>query len=100
MEWIARAASVDLETLVLNEQGQFVLKPNDDYGGHGAVLGWETGLEEWCEAVKAAFHQPYVVQERMFLEKTMIQAYSDRVYLDQLFVDSIRSCFRTRSRER
>ena len=51
------------------------------------VLGWETGLEEWREAVKAAFHQPYVVQERVFLEKTMIPAYSDRVYLDQLFVD-------------
>ena len=77
----------DLETLVLNERGQFVLKPNDDYGGHGVVLGWETGPEEWRAAVKAAFHKPYIVQERIPLEKTTIPAYSDRVYLDQWFVD-------------
>jgi uncharacterized circularly permuted ATP-grasp superfamily protein len=84
---VFHGSEVDLETLLLNERGQFVLKPNDDYGGHGVVLGWETGLEEWHEAVKAAFHKPYIVQERVFLEKTTIPAYSDRVYLDRLFVD-------------
>jgi uncharacterized circularly permuted ATP-grasp superfamily protein len=77
----------DLETLMLNEQEQFVLKPNDDYGGHGVFLGWETGRQEWHEAVRAALRKPYIVQERVVLEKTKIPAYSDRVYLDQWFVD-------------
>ena len=31
-----------------------MLKPNDDYGGHGVVLGWETGRQQWQEAVRAA----------------------------------------------
>ena len=84
---VFQGSEFDLETLVLHERGRFVLKPNDDYGGHGVVLGWETGPEEWREAVKAALHKPYIVQERVFLEKTSIPAYLDRVYLDYLFVD-------------
>jgi len=78
---------LDLETLLLSDRGQFVLKPNDDYGGHGVFLGWEAGFEEWREAVKEAFQRPYIVQERVVLEKTRIPTYSDRVYLDRLFVD-------------
>ena len=80
-------AEFDLESLILNEQEQFVLKPNDDYGGHGVFLGWESTRQQWQDAVKAAFHQPHVVQERVLLEKTSIPAYSDRVYVDELFVD-------------
>jgi uncharacterized circularly permuted ATP-grasp superfamily protein len=77
----------DLETLLVNERDHFVLKPNDDYGGHGVFLGWETGRQEWQEAVKAALQRPYVVQERVILDKITIPAYSDHVYLDELFVD-------------
>jgi uncharacterized circularly permuted ATP-grasp superfamily protein len=84
---VFRGAEFDLETLILNEQDQFVLKPNDDYGGHGVYLGWETDKEGWREAVKAALHKPYLVQERVALEKINMPAYSDRVYLDELFVD-------------
>jgi uncharacterized circularly permuted ATP-grasp superfamily protein len=71
----------------LNEQERFVLKPNDDYGGHGVFLGWETDQTQWREVVKAALEKPYMVQERVMIEKTIIPAYSDRVYLEELFVD-------------
>ena len=84
---VFHGSEFDLETLIFNEQEQFVLKPNDDYGGHGVVLSWETSKEAWQEAVKAALQKPYVVQERVPLEKTNIPAYSDRVYLAELFVD-------------
>lgn len=77
----------DLETLLLREREEFVLKPNDDYGGHGVFLGWETDDEKWREAIKLALEKPYVVQERVSLEKITIPAYSDRAYLDELFVD-------------
>jgi uncharacterized circularly permuted ATP-grasp superfamily protein len=84
---VFQGSEVDLETLILHEREQFVLKPNDDYGGHGVCLGWESDRQEWQQAVKAALQKPYVVQERVVLEKTSIPAYSDRVYLDELFVD-------------
>jgi len=84
---VFHGSEFDLETLILNEREQFVLKPNDDYGGHGVFLGWESDGQQWQEAVKAALEKPYVVQKRVVLEKTCIPAYSDRVYRDELFVD-------------
>ncbi len=80
-------SEVDMETLILNQREQFVLKPNDDYGGHGVFLGWEMSRQEWQDAVSAALEKPYVVQERVALAKTTVPAYSDRVYFDELFVD-------------
>jgi glutathionylspermidine synthase len=84
---IFHGSEFDLEQLILKEQEQFVLKPNDDYGGHGVLLGWESNRQQWQDAVKGALHRPHVVQERVFLEKTHIPAYTDRVYLDELYVD-------------
>jgi uncharacterized circularly permuted ATP-grasp superfamily protein len=77
----------DLIEIVHRERNRLVLKPNDDYGGHGVFLGWETDQTQWREVVKAALEKPYMVQERVMIEKTIIPAYSDRVYLDELFVD-------------
>ena len=77
----------DLETLILSEQERFVLKPNDDYGGHGVFLGWEKDRQQWQDAVRVALQKPYVVQERVAIEKIRIPAYSDRVYLEEMFVD-------------
>ena len=82
-----QGSEFDLETLIIKEQDQFVLKPNDDYGGHGVFLGWEKNRSEWQQAVKAALLKPYVIQERVSLEKTGIPAYTDRVYCDELFMD-------------
>jgi uncharacterized circularly permuted ATP-grasp superfamily protein len=84
---IFHGSEFDLETLILNEREQFVLKPNDDYGGHGVFLGSESDKHEWQAAMKAALRRPYVVQERVIMEKTNIPTYSDRVYVDELFVD-------------
>jgi uncharacterized circularly permuted ATP-grasp superfamily protein len=84
---VFQGSEFDLETLILTHREQFVLKPNDDYGGHGVFLGWETTKQEWYEAVKFAFQRAYMVQERVVLEETTIPAYSDRAYLDRLFVD-------------
>ena len=73
--------------MITSERERFVLKPNDDYGGHGVFLGWESSKRDWQETVKAALQKPYLIQERVVLEKTSIPAYSDRAYLDELFVD-------------
>jgi hypothetical protein len=56
---------VDLVPFLLKYQERFVLKPNDDYGGRGIVLGWQTNTSGWEQAVQDALESPYVVQERI-----------------------------------
>ena len=57
--------TVDLIPFILKYQERFVLKPNDDYGGRGIVLGWQTNSSGWEQAVQYALESPYVVQERV-----------------------------------
>jgi hypothetical protein len=56
---------IDLVAFILKYQERFVLKPNDDYGGRGIVLGWQTNRSGWEEAVAEALKSPHVVQERI-----------------------------------
>jgi uncharacterized circularly permuted ATP-grasp superfamily protein len=58
---------VDLVPFILKYKDQLVLKPNDDYGGHGIVLGWQTNTSGWEKAVAQALQSPYVVQERVLI---------------------------------
>jgi uncharacterized circularly permuted ATP-grasp superfamily protein len=60
-----RDLPVDLIPFILKYQERFVLKPNDDYGGRGIVLGWQTNTSGWEQAVSEALKSPYVVQERV-----------------------------------
>jgi uncharacterized circularly permuted ATP-grasp superfamily protein len=56
---------VDLLRHVADHKDRFVLKPNDEYGGTGIVLGWTVGAAEWEAAMRKALAEPYVVQERV-----------------------------------
>lgn len=58
---------IDLAPWVLENKDRLVLKPNDDYGGKGIVLGWEVNAEQWAEAVQTALGTPYIVQDRIDL---------------------------------
>lgn len=58
---------VDLVPFCAEHQHTLVLKPNDEYGGKGIVLGWECDAGEWASALQAALAEPYVVQERINL---------------------------------
>ena len=77
----------DLLSLIKSERERFVLKPNDDYGGHGVFLGWETEPDQWERAITLALERSYVVQERVAVQKTSIPFFSDRVTLEEMFVD-------------
>ena len=59
--------SIDLVPFVLENRERLVLKPNDDYGGKGVVLGWTVDEARWSEAVRSALATPHVVQERVTL---------------------------------
>jgi hypothetical protein len=77
----------DLIRLIEHERERLVLKPNDDYGGHGVFLGWETEPEEWRRAISLALERPYVVQERAVIKKVSMPTFSDRVQMEEMFVD-------------
>ena len=59
--------SVDLLEFIERNRDQLVLKPNDEYGGKGIVLGWEVDADAWAAAVRVAIDEPYIVQDRIVL---------------------------------
>lgn len=58
---------VDLISHIVANRERLVLKPNDDYGGKGIVLGWDATASEWLAAIQTALATPYIVQERVSL---------------------------------
>jgi uncharacterized circularly permuted ATP-grasp superfamily protein len=57
---------IDLLEFVSKNRDTLVLKPNDDYGGHGITIGWNTNETEWNEALQAALADgDYLVQQRV-----------------------------------
>jgi hypothetical protein len=57
---------IDLLEFVLTNRDRLVLKPNDDYGGHGISIGWNTDELRWEEALRSALiNGDYLVQERV-----------------------------------
>jgi uncharacterized circularly permuted ATP-grasp superfamily protein len=59
---------IDLVPFVSANKDRFVLKPNDEYGGKGIVLGWTVDQVAWEQAVQAALAEPFVVQQRIRLQ--------------------------------
>lgn len=56
---------VDLLEFIAGNRESLVLKPNDDYGGRGIALGWETEPSAWEVMIRHALSEPYIVQERV-----------------------------------
>ena len=57
---------IDLIEWTRANASKLVLKPNDDYGGHGIYIGWASSEDEWSEAIKHALSVgDYLVQERV-----------------------------------
>ncbi len=69
--------SVDLLPFVRDNRERLVLKPNDDYGGKGIVLGWTVSDSDWASALQTAVTHPYIVQERVVLPTEPYPAWLD-----------------------
>lgn len=52
----------DLPAYVAENRADLVLKPNDEYGGKGVVVGSTVDQSEWEVVVGTALQEPYVVQ--------------------------------------
>jgi hypothetical protein len=59
-------AEIDLLDYVRRNSDRLVLKPNDDYGGHGIYIGWSNDDSAWEAAMSVALaNGDYLVQERV-----------------------------------
>jgi hypothetical protein len=56
---------VDLIDFAQQNRDRLVLKPNDDYGGHGIFIGWELDQGKWENAIESSLRGDYLVQERV-----------------------------------
>jgi hypothetical protein len=60
-----RGEVVELLRFAAEHRESLVLKPNDEYGGTGIVLGWRCTADEWEAALRHALSEHFVVQERV-----------------------------------
>jgi hypothetical protein len=69
---------IDLVEWTRRNSQKLVLKPNDDYGGHGIYIGWNSSAAGWDEAIgKALADGDYLVQERVQTSKEMFPMLDD-----------------------
>ena len=85
---------IDLIPWMAVRRERLVLKPNDDYGGAGIVLGWEVDQEAWSAAIQRALAEPHIVQERIALPSESFPSWADGhlAYADRI-VDTAPFCF-------
>ena len=67
---------IDLVPFLLDNRERFVLKPNDDYGGRGVVLGWTVDAARWEQAVQAALSNPTSPRSASFCRASRTRASS------------------------
>jgi uncharacterized circularly permuted ATP-grasp superfamily protein len=83
-------AEIDLLDFIARHRDRLVLKPNDDYGGHGIYIGWAEGEAEWAEALRHALaNGDYIVQERVKTARETFPALTEdgRVEFAEQLVD-------------
>lgn len=61
---------IDIMPHLSQNRASLVLKPNDEYGGKGVVLGWDATEEEWQSALRDALDSPSVVQEAVRIDRS------------------------------
>jgi len=78
-----RQVRPELAEDIARRRQTLVLKPNDEYGGKGVVLGWTVDQAEWEAAIDVATTQSYVVQEAVEIPRVQFPIALDGIrYLD------------------
>ena len=86
---VPAAGEIDLLPFVAQNKDVLVLKPHDEYGGKGIVLGWEVEQGEWESAMKTALAEPYIVQQRIELPQEPYPSLVDgKVHVVDRMVDT------------
>ena len=74
------AGEFDLVPWIRRNRTDLVLKPNDEYGGAGVTLGWETGEAAWDDALQEALSAPpgsWIVQEKIAVRREVFPWFQD-----------------------
>jgi hypothetical protein len=87
-------AAIDLLPWISAHRETLVLKPNDDYGGSGIVLGWTVDDTAWQAALREALERPTVVQHRIALPREPFPALAEgRLEIADRIVDTAPFCW-------
>lgn len=94
-----RGRTESLLALARRDREQLVLKPNDEYGGTGVLLGWEERESAWEAALERALSDPpgtWVVQERIPVRREVFPHFDSigRVVMRDMLVDLAPYLFR------
>ncbi len=85
---------IDLLPWAAEHRETLVLKPNDDYGGQGIVLGWEVDAAAWRQALAEACTRPTVLQHRIALPTESFPAvHEGRLVFGDRIVDTAPFCW-------
>ncbi len=69
--------TVDLLAFARERRERLVLKANDDYGGQGVLLGWETPQAQWDAELDAALGSPHLIQERVPVQQELYPTWDE-----------------------
>ena len=100
-ETITSGRRQPLLRLAEDHRESLVLKPNDEYGGTGVMLGWEASPADWSAALKRALSDPHgtwVLQERIPVRREIFPMFDDtgEVSMRDMLVDFAPYLFRGR----
>jgi hypothetical protein len=86
---INKGEKIDLVEWTRANKSKLVLKPNDDYGGHGIYIGWVSDEKQWDEAIEDALKKgDYLVQERVKTSKEEFPMLDgDKIVMSEQLVD-------------
>ncbi|MCI0488541.1 MAG: hypothetical protein L0229_18285 [Blastocatellia bacterium] len=90
-----KGQQIDLLDYIRRNRDGFILKPNDDYGGHGIFFGNRSTESEWDDSLTTALEDDYVVQEILNLRTEEFPIFDERRWgLEQMYVDTNPFIFR------
>ncbi len=86
---IFQGEEIDLVPFIHEHRERLVLKPNDEYGGTGIVLGWEADDATWAHAIEQALAEPFIVQDRITLPRESYPSMVDgHVHFQDRIIDT------------
>jgi uncharacterized circularly permuted ATP-grasp superfamily protein len=90
-----------LLAIALREKDRLVLKPNDEYGGKGVLLGWEMTDSQWSSAIDAALADPHgtwILQQRIPIRREVFPEFdaNGHITMRDVLVDLAPYLFRGR----
>ena len=90
-----KGRKINLLEFVRRNRSHLVLKPNDDYGGHGIHFGAQLDEREWENAIESAVSGDYIVQDALDLHPEVFPIFSENDWkLQPMFVDTNPFLFR------